>query len=127
MNLEQWRKKQAAGQVVTLPSGLDVTIRMYGLVDLVLDGKLPADLEPVVDSMMKQGLQPDVAALPQINRVMNLLLADALLGPEGLAVEELPASDRQWLFRHIATAASAEQAAGVGAASGGEGVRAAAK
>lgn len=127
MNLSEWRKKQAAGQVVTLPSGLDVTIRLYGLVDMVLDGKLPADLEPVVDQMLQQGLQPNVGTLPQINRVMNLLLADALLGPDGLTVEELPATDRQWLFRHIATAAAAEQAPGVGVTPGGEGIRAAAK
>lgn len=127
MNLEQWRKKQAQGQQVTLPSGLDVTIRLYGLVDLVLDGKLPPDLEAVVDQMLQQGLQPNVGTLPQINRVMNLLVADALLGPEGLTVEELPATDRQWLFRYIATAAAAEQAPGVGAASGGDDVRAASK
>lgn len=122
MNLQEWRELQGAGRVETLPSGLDVTLKAdYGLMDLVMDGKVSEEMEPFVDQLVDGGgVAITAAAMSQMGELVNLLLDQALTGPEGLDVEELPANDRMFLFSLLS--GEAEPEAGVGVVPDGDGV-----
>jgi hypothetical protein len=101
MNLQEWRQAQATE--ATLPSGLEVTLRKVTLIDLAQGGRIPETLRPAVDSLLaraaKEGKPMTLADFEQFAGVVDLIVAAALVGPEGLTVAELPWPDRMAIYQ----------------------------
>lgn len=101
MNLAAWRAKQA-GEEFTLPSGLDVTLRRASLIDLAQRGAIPETLRPAVDDLTARGTGAQkltVDELGEFTKVVDVIVAACIVGPEGLTVEELPWDDRMAIYQ----------------------------
>ena len=135
MNLDEWRLQRAAGTVMVLPSGLEVTLRKVAVLDLAERGNIPLQLRPKLEKMLTSGSAKVVTLedFQQHSEVVNLACAACLLAPAELDVTELPYGDRLAIFQwanEVTTALQpfrGEQDATVAAAFNGGHVRTAAK
>lgn len=108
MNLEEWRKKQAAGESFTLPSGLDVQLRKVGMLDLAAQGKIPTALAPRINELMKSGglATSSIEQVSEFTALVNMVCQACLLWP-AVDVTELSYEDRLAVF-NWASAVSAK-------------------
>lgn len=104
MDLKAWREKRK-GERKMLPSGLDVTLRRVDLLDLAVQGGIPAPLMKAADKMLI-GTNVEVKdfenAEPVINLVVKACLVDPVVGDESdenqVGVRELPVQDRLAIY-----------------------------
>lgn len=100
MNLAEWRAKQAAGQSVELPSGLTVQLRKFSVMDLAMAGDVPDDLDGVVIKFIGGNQVFEKASeLNALGRLVRIVAGRALVGPDGLSVDELPGGDLQHIMQ----------------------------
>ena len=104
MGLKAWREKRK-GERKTLPSGLDVTLRRVDLLDLAVQGGIPAPLMKAADKMLigtNVAVQDFEAAEPVINLVVKACVVDPGVGDEGGgdqgSARELPVKDRLAIY-----------------------------
>jgi len=139
MRLQEWRQR---GEWVTLPSGLEVRFVEVNLLDLAMQGAIPAPLMGLVNQIIEGGdIEVTVEDFAKMAPVINNLVKLGIVEPpvadapdeEHLGVEELPALDRLFLFNYMNREAKglepfrAEAAKPVESAQPGEGIRDAAK
>jgi len=101
MNLNDWRALKASGEEAQLPSGLVVTVRRVGLVDLAAQGKIPQTLQPQIDEITaasKAGQTPSVSKVGEMTGILDIVCRACVLGPEGLDVAELDFTDKMAIF-----------------------------
>ncbi len=113
MKLDQWRKR---GKNATLPSGLKVRYVEVSLLDLAIDGDIPAPLVGLVDQMISgEEVEVEIDDFARLAPMINGLIKRAVVDPPvadepddaHLGVEELPATDRLYLFRLLNEGAQA--------------------
>ncbi len=104
MDLKAWREKRK-GERKTLPSGLDVTLRRVDLLDLAVQGGIPAPLMKAADKMLigtNVAVQDFEAAEPVINLVVKACVVEPAIGDEDggdqIGVRELPVQDRLAIY-----------------------------
>ena len=139
MKLQEWRQR---GELVTLPSGLEVKLRPVNVLDLAVSGKIPAPLmeklQPLISGKGKE-LEVSLETFEVLGPALNELAKAAAIDPpvaddpddDHLGVEELPAMDRLAIFKwaHEASGAAklekfrAGQEQSVAAAQSGKRVR----
>ena len=140
MNLQEWRQR---GETVTLPSGLVVRYVEASLLDLAINGEIPAPLVSMVNQLISGEEDSDVAIedFAQMAPLINNLIKVAVVEPpvadepddEHLGVEELPATDRLFLFNLLNAEDQqiepfrAQAGESVGAVQPGDGLRPAAE
>lgn len=100
MNLSEWRQARQQGTEATLPSGLTVTLKQVSLLDLASSGRIPQTLIAPVNELINKGQSstPTLDDLTAMGPVVDLVVRAALVGPDGLTVEELPFSDKLAIF-----------------------------
>lgn len=102
MQLDEWRRVQAAGEEATLPSGLEIRVRRVGVMDLAERGEIPQVLQPQIEKLMgAQAGQIRVVKLDEFKEfagVINLVCAACVVAPAELQVTELPMFDRLAVF-----------------------------
>jgi hypothetical protein len=108
MNLQEWRQR---GETETLPSGLAVRYVEVSLLDLAMNGEIPAPLVGVVDRLLndEEDVEIELEDFTQMAPLINNLIKAALVDPPvadepdatHLGVEELPATDRLFLFNRL--------------------------
>ena len=113
MDLQQWRER---GRTETLPSGLKVRYVEVSLLDLAIDGDIPAPLVGLVDQMISgDEVEVEIDDFARLAPMINGLIKRAVVDPpvadepddDHLGVEELPATDRLYLFRVLNEGAQA--------------------
>lgn len=135
MNLSEWREQRRQTVDVVLPSGLTVQLlKRVSILDVVWQGDVPQTLatqfDGLVQAAQKGGGVVSVAQAREFRPLVDLVCQAALAGPEGLAVDELPAEDRLFIFTQVNQEAQAlapfraEAGESVASASNGTGVRA---
>jgi hypothetical protein len=108
MNLNEWRKKQNHGEIVTLPSGLEVTLRKASIMDLAERGQIPAPLAGTVNEMMRGGGKRTytLSDFAEFSGIINVVAGACIVDPpvaevgddSHLALTELPIEDRLQIF-----------------------------
>lgn len=107
MNLREWRNLRSTGEEKILPSGLVVRLRRVGILDLAEQGRIPAPLAGVVQSVIdKKEISIDLAEFGKFAGVINLVVGAAMMDPPvadvadetHIAVGELPVDDRMSVF-----------------------------
>lgn len=100
LDLAAWRAKQNAGEKLVLPSGLLVTLKRVGVLDLAAKGSIPATLVPQLNQIMAEGKMTNMSLkdFEGFAEMINTVAGACLLEPEGLQVEELPYDDRVAIF-----------------------------
>lgn len=94
MELSEWREARRSGEAYTLPSGLAVQLRRAQLLDLALEGKIPAPLTGLANKLLAQETMVlTVERFGEYAPVIRLIAKACLAGPDGLEAEELPAAD----------------------------------
>lgn len=110
MNLLEWRAQQAQGEAFVLPSGLVVRLRRVSLLDLMIQGQVPAPLVGMVETITAQAstrLTADQYA--QFAEAINLVLRAAMIDPPvadepgdgALGVNELAMADKLTVFNWV--------------------------
>lgn len=100
MNLEEWRKKKSKGHDLPLPSGLTVQVRKFTVMDLVVEGDVPKELDAAVVRFINGDMTVRKASdVTGVAKLTLLVAQGALLGPGDLAAEELPVEDLQHIFQ----------------------------
>jgi len=105
MNLAEWRAKQRAGELLMLPSGLEVTARRVELIDLIAEGEIPETLDALVKRATTEGFGvKDVAEfMPLVNVVVRICLLKPAVGDteddDHVLLKEIPVTDRMFLFQ----------------------------
>lgn len=139
MDLQTWREMRNRVEEVTLPSGLEVTLRKVELLDLVGQGDVPETLNVLVKKATSTGFDvSDVKAfMPLLNIVTRACLVQPALSEEAdaehLTLDEIPVGDRLAIFSWANQEADAlgkfrpEQNGRVASAQRGERVRKKAK
>jgi len=143
--LQAWRAQMAEMTEVTLPSGLMVACKRVELLDLVANGQIPAPLLGAVEKLTTasdgETTKVDMAEWPTYAELINVVVKATVVEPpiadesdeEHLGIQELPISDRMYVFNWANTGASAlssfraESTGDMAAAQSGEDVRAAAE
>ena len=137
VKLAQWRAGRT--EELTLPSGLTITVKRIGLLDLVGSGELPKPLLGMVDQVMRAGgvVTVEAAELAQYLTLITAAVRLAIIDPpvadvgddEHLGIDELTADDKLAIFNWMNAPAKAvtpfppESGGAVAAGSGGEAVR----
>lgn len=101
MQLEEWRRLQAAGEEATLPSGLEIRVKRAGVMDLAERGEIPQTLQPQIEKLMAttgQIRQVSLGEFKEFAGVINLVCAACIVAPAELGVTELPMVDRLAIF-----------------------------
>jgi hypothetical protein len=111
MNLEEWRKARAEGEVFTLPSGLEVRLRKITALDLVLTGAVPTTLYAVADKYIADTGGIDAEKFREFEPMINAVCEACFVEPRivdarqehsgmttGLLVTEIPIEDRMAVF-----------------------------
>ncbi|HLB47277.1 MAG TPA: hypothetical protein VJL59_09765 [Anaerolineales bacterium] len=104
MNLAEWRAKQRAGELLTLPSGLEVTARKVGLYELAATGEIPQTLWVTRDRMAREGWKPQ--DLAEFMPMFDLVVEKCMLKPaiaeteddDHISLKEMPVLDRMFIF-----------------------------
>jgi hypothetical protein len=111
MNLKEWRALQR--QDVTLPSGLEVTLRRITLVDLAAQGSIPAPLIASVNQVISSQTfsVATVEDYQKYGAVVDLLVKASIVNPplaehgddrvaddEHLGLDELSLDDKLFIF-----------------------------
>ena len=108
MDLNAWRKQQQTGQAMETPSGLVVKLRTVSLLDLALQGDIPAPLTAQVNHVLDKGVSGiTVENAKELEGAINLLVKAAVAEPaitdepdeNTLGVHELPIVDRLAIFK----------------------------
>jgi hypothetical protein len=107
--LAEWRAQRQT--TLTLPSGLDATLRRITVEDVAARGSIPTPLYGQVSAIIDQ--QPgavaptlDLASLPQFAVLIDVVAAAALVSPAvaevadetHITIDELPFADRLHIF-----------------------------
>lgn len=103
MQLEEWRRVQAAGEEATLPSGLEIRVKRVGVMDLAERGEIPQVLQPQIEKLMSSSQQGQIrvvklAEFKEFAGVINLVCEACIVAPVELTVTELPMFDRLSVF-----------------------------
>jgi hypothetical protein len=99
MNLSEWRAKQAQGEEIQLPSGLEIRARQLNVLDLVQQGKIPQTLQPQIELFTRQANTVNsLDMIEKLGELMIVAIKAAIVEPADLDVEELPFADRIALF-----------------------------
>jgi hypothetical protein len=102
-----WRKKRQEGELVTLPSGLVVRRRRVHILDLAVQGKIPAPLVTLAAEMVSATRRKlDLDGMQRYADVVNLVVKAAMVEPPvgdeateaQLAVDEMEMLDRLAIF-----------------------------
>jgi len=113
MNVQEWRERRK--REITLPSGLQVTIKSVGLLDLAAYGKIPTPLVDTVQHLMTSSdshgmAKLDLRVLPDYMEVINLVVMAAVVSPritadspdpnddQNISIDELSVLDRLEIF-----------------------------
>lgn len=112
MNLQEWRAKRQAQDTMTLPSGLDVTVRTVSIQDLVVQGKVPDTLFGTIDDLtgrakageLQDGLK--TSELATMGQLILVICKAALVEPAELDASELPFDDQLAVFEWVNRGAS---------------------
>lgn len=102
-NLQAWREKRQKGEAAELPSGLMIMVRRVSMMDLAASGKVPVDLQPRIDELIRlgnAGKQPEFSLewFNEFAEVVKLVAESCLTGPEGLSVDELDYNDQLAIY-----------------------------
>jgi hypothetical protein len=106
MNLQEWRAKKQ-GERFVLPSGLVVTMRRVGLLDLAAQGEIPTPLVGVVNEWLKKDSWVlDVDGAVKMEPVLDLVAKACVIDPHVedepgevvMGVKELSIMDRLAVF-----------------------------
>ena len=112
--LAQWRASRTAE--LTLPSGLVVTARRVGILDLVTSGQIPKPLLGMVDEVMAAGtIKITTAELERLMGLINLAVRAAVVDPpladepddDHLGIHEIGAEDKLAVFNWMSGPAQA--------------------
>lgn len=108
MNYSEYRKARLEGELLTLPSGLEVRVKKVTLIDLALNGEIPQTLHAATDDLLRQGeAQLHTAGLvnygEMIALVLKACLVDPAVGAESdethIALKDIEADDKLAIFR----------------------------
>jgi len=106
MNATQMYRALNKGFQHTLPSGVEVTLRMISLNSYVKHGKLPTHLQAISDRVREEGIGPITQQSPEdLNPFYEWVICEALVEPkvttlpeavteEILFIDELPPADQ---------------------------------
>jgi hypothetical protein len=112
MNVEEWRKKRAEGELFTTPSGLEIRLRKLALLDLVTQGAIPVTLYTQVNEYVRDGTF-DAKRFDEFEPLVNRVCAACAVSPrivldnedaitaestDVLLAKELPVEDRLEIF-----------------------------
>lgn len=114
MNFADWQAKRAEPERIETPTGLELDVKPYTLLDMIADGIIPADLEPEVDKILR-GEPTNTKGLNAIAQLAKMLAERSVVGPAELDVGEIPVGDLIWMFRQ-STGRAVAQITGVGTA-----------
>lgn len=105
MNLSDWR--QSRTETMTLPGGLEVTVKRVSIIDLIASGQVPNTLLHEVEALGRGGsTEINLEEMPKYATAINLIVKACLVTPpvadepdaEHLGVNELPLEDRMVIF-----------------------------
>lgn len=101
MNVEEWRAKRAAGEEGELPSGLTVVLQKVHILDLVAQGNIPQQLQPVLEAQMQGKATPamDLEQLKAYREMVGVVAIACIKEPQGLTAEELPMQDKMAIYQ----------------------------
>lgn len=99
LSLEAWRSRKQQGEQAILPSGLEVTLRKVGLLELAKRGEIPQTLQPLAEEAMQGKRNLTLAELGEVDRMLNVVVGACLLAPVGLEAEELDFADKMAVFQ----------------------------
>lgn len=140
MNLKEWRAGRETEK--TLPSGLVVRVKKVEMVDLVMQGMIPAPLLGMVEELSGKEMKTvPVSDFPRYSELIDVVVRAMVVAPpiaaeadaEHLAIGEIPFTDRLFLFTEASGEAAslapflAQPAGGANAAPAGEPVSPAAQ
>jgi hypothetical protein len=107
MNLQEWRAKRQVQNAMTLPSGLDVTVKAVSIQDLVVQGKVPDTLFATIDDLTGKAQAGELNAglktseLATMGQLIVVICRSAIVEPAELDVEELPFDDQLAVFEWV--------------------------
>lgn len=107
MNLDEWRARRAEGIEAELPSGLTVQLRRVSIPDIIRHGNVPKNLSKMVEDGLfgrpivtgeEEGAS--IKDFEQYREFVEFMASQALIGPAGLEISELPWQDQYaiWLW-----------------------------
>lgn len=104
MNLADWRQSRI--EEMTLPSGLDVTVKHVGLTDLLVGGNLPAPLLDQISELVEHDASIQVSNFSNYAESINAVVKACMVYPPvadepddtHIALSELPFEDRVHIF-----------------------------
>jgi len=101
MNIEQWRAQRAAGEEGELPSGLTVILQKVHILDLVAQGNIPQQLQPILEAQMQGKAAPpmDMEQLKSYREMVGIVAMACIKEPQGLTADELPWQDRLAIYQ----------------------------
>lgn len=109
MNYSEYRKTRAAGETLTLPSGLEVRVKKVTLMDLALNGEIPQTLHPLTDELLTTGkeVQIHAADLVKYGELVGAVVKACLLEPAladesdetHISLKDMEGDDKLELFR----------------------------
>ena len=99
MNLEEWRLAQSQGEKILLPSGLEVIVGDIHILDLVVQGKIPQALVPILKAQMAgKAATVELDQVPVYVEMAGIVAMACIKEPQGLTIDELPTGDKLFLY-----------------------------
>lgn len=111
MELRAWRERQVTE--MDLPSGLTVKLKPVSLVDLMINGEIPAPLLSQVQTLIDSKSEVELSKIGDYMETINLAVKACVISPpladepdeDHLSVSELPLDDRMAIFNFANQAA----------------------
>ena len=106
--LQQWREQR--GEPVTLPTGLEVRVQQFNLLDVAMEGEIPAPLVTLVGELLEgKDVSVDVEDFQKIGPLLNQVAKKAIIDPPvadepddtHLGLSELTAMDKFFVFEKV--------------------------
>ena len=103
LSLEEWRARKQEGDLIPLPSGLGVYVKAFTVMDLAAGGDIPQTLAPKLNQLISGDTVKKVSVgdFKEFAAIIDLVCKAALVGPAGLAIEELGYGDKIALFNYL--------------------------
>lgn len=136
----EWRRARQQTDVVDLPSGNTVELRKVKLMDLVVQGKIPQLLQPVIDELFeKRDVTSSMTdSLIKSTRIYDVVCRAAFVSPrvvdqpvadDEVSLDDIDFEDKAFVFQHLQGVGQplekfpAQQGGGVELTHGGEDVQ----
>ena len=108
--VQEWRRRQREGEAIIVPSGLEIRVRRYSLLDLFTNSLVPKELE---DQLLEVIQNPNPAVIlanfAKFSPLIDLTLGHAIIDPplatepddDHLSLGELTTMDKMSLFNWV--------------------------